>query len=92
MSAPAPAAIQGRRVSILPQQAVAAALDEIRHPPHVTAAADPMDAKGQVSRNGRIAFATVQYGGSTPTKEEASAMVDEALRFLQGGIEALRRG
>jgi AcrR family transcriptional regulator len=31
-------------------------------------------------------------GGSPPTKEEARAMVDEALRFLQGGIEALRRG
>jgi AcrR family transcriptional regulator len=31
-------------------------------------------------------------GESPPTKEEASAMVDEALRFLQGGIEALRRG
>ena len=31
-------------------------------------------------------------GGSPPTKEEASAMVDDALRFLQGGIEALRRG
>ena len=30
-------------------------------------------------------------GGSRPTKEEASAMVDDALRFLQGGIEALRR-
>jgi AcrR family transcriptional regulator len=31
-------------------------------------------------------------GGSPPTKEEARAMVDDALRFLQGGIEALRRG
>jgi AcrR family transcriptional regulator len=31
-------------------------------------------------------------GSSPPTKEEARAMVDEALRFLQGGIEALRRG
>ena len=31
-------------------------------------------------------------GGSPPTKEEASAMVDDALRFLQGGIEAVRRG
>jgi AcrR family transcriptional regulator len=31
-------------------------------------------------------------GGSPPTREEASAMVDDALRFLQGGIEALRRG
>jgi AcrR family transcriptional regulator len=31
-------------------------------------------------------------GESPPTKEEASVMVDEALRFLQGGMEALRRG
>jgi AcrR family transcriptional regulator len=31
-------------------------------------------------------------GESPPTKEEASAMVDDALRFLQGGLEALRRG
>ena len=42
-------------------QAIAAALKEIRHQPHVTAAADPLAAKGQVSRNGQIAFATVQY-------------------------------
>jgi AcrR family transcriptional regulator len=30
-------------------------------------------------------------GDSPPTKEEALAMVDDALRFLQAGIEALRR-
>ena len=30
-------------------------------------------------------------GESPPTKEEAGAMVDDALRFLQGGLEALRR-
>src|SRR3954462_9580818 len=42
-------------------QAIASALREIRHQPHVTAAADPLAGKGQVSRDGRIAFATVQY-------------------------------
>src|SRR4051794_31545183 len=39
-------------------QAIASALREIRHQPHVTAAADPLAGKGQVSRDGRIAFAT----------------------------------
>ena len=30
-------------------------------------------------------------GESPPTEEEAGAMVDDALRFLQGGLEALSR-
>jgi AcrR family transcriptional regulator len=30
-------------------------------------------------------------GGPQPTKKEALAMVDEALRFLQGGLDALRK-
>jgi AcrR family transcriptional regulator len=30
-------------------------------------------------------------GGPQPTKKEALAMVDEALTFLQGGLDALRR-
>jgi AcrR family transcriptional regulator len=33
----------------------------------------------------------VDEGQSPPTKEEALAMVDEALTFLQGGLDALRR-
>ena len=32
-----------------------------RDQPHVTAAADPLETEGQVSRDGRIAFAPVQY-------------------------------
>ena len=30
-------------------------------------------------------------GESLPTKDEALAIVDEALTFLQGGLDALRR-
>jgi AcrR family transcriptional regulator len=33
----------------------------------------------------------VHESGSPPTREESVAMVEEALRFLRGGMEALRR-
>jgi putative drug exporter of the RND superfamily len=75
-------------------QAIASALGEIRQQPHVTAAADPLAGKGQVSRDGRIAFATVQYDqpamdlGEQPGKRLESA----ASKAERDGIEVSRRG
>src|SRR5215211_1532210 len=77
-------------------QAIAKAIDEIKGQPHVTAAVDPLSAegRGQVSRDGRIAFATVQYDqpamdlgkGAGERLEEAGALAE------RDGVEVARRG
>ena len=75
-------------------QAIAAALDEIRDQPHVTAAADPLEAKGQVSRDGRIAFATVQYDEPAMDlgKQPGERLEVAAAKAERDGIEVSRRG
>jgi RND superfamily putative drug exporter len=75
-------------------QAIAAALDEIRDQPHVTAAADPLDAQGQVSRDGRIAFATVQYDEPAMDlgKQPGERLEAAAAKAERDGIEVSRRG
>ena len=40
---------------------------------------------------GALSALDVKSGEQAPTHEEAVAMVDEALRFLRGGMDALRR-
>ena len=40
---------------------------------------------------GALSALDVKSGEHAPTHEEAVAMVDEALRFLRGGMDALRR-
>jgi len=77
-------------------QAIAKAIDEIKGQPHVTAAVDPLSAegRGQVSRDGRIAFATVQYDqpamdlgkGAGERLEEGGALAE------RDGVEVARRG
>jgi putative drug exporter of the RND superfamily len=74
--------------------AIAEAVREIAGQPHVTAAANPLKADGQVSRDGRIAFTTVQYDqpaidlGKAPGEalETASEITERA------GIETDRNG
>ena len=51
--------------------AIAEAVDAIAGQPHVTAAANPLEAEGQVSPDGRIAFTQVQY--DQPAAELAKA-------------------
>jgi putative drug exporter of the RND superfamily len=74
--------------------AIAEAVREIAGQPHVTAAANPLKTEGQVSRDGRIAFTTVQYDepaidlGKQPGEalETASEITERA------GIETDRNG
>jgi putative drug exporter of the RND superfamily len=75
-------------------QAITAALTEIRNQPHVTAAADPLETKGQVSRNGRIAFATVQYDQPAMDlgKQPGERLEAAAAKAERDGIEVARRG
>jgi RND superfamily putative drug exporter len=74
--------------------AIAAALKAIRHQPHVTAAGDPLAAKGQVSRDGRIAFATVQYDRPAIDlgKQPGQRLETAAAKAQRDGIEVSRRG
>jgi RND superfamily putative drug exporter len=75
-------------------QAISSALKEIRHQPHVTAAADPLASKGQVSRDGRIAFATVQYDQPAMDlgKQPGQRLEGAAAKAERDGIEVSRRG
>jgi putative drug exporter of the RND superfamily len=75
-------------------QAIGAALDEIRDQPHVTAAADPLTSEGQVSRDGRIAFATVQYDEPAMDlgKQPGERLEAAAAQAERDGIEVARRG
>ena len=67
---------------------------EIRQQPHVTTAADPLKTRGQVSRDGRIAFATVQYDQPAMDlgKGPGERLADAAATAERGGIEVSRRG
>jgi AcrR family transcriptional regulator len=50
-----------------------------------------MIASAVIGALGALDVKGVEESESAPTKEEAAAMVDEALTFLRGGMEALRR-
>ena len=77
-------------------RAIADVLAKVTRQPHVTSAANPLssDTRDQVSRDGRIAFATVQYDelasqmGAAPGKrlESLSAPAERA------GVDVARRG
>jgi putative drug exporter of the RND superfamily len=76
--------------------AIARTVAEIRSQPHVTSAVDPLSprAKGQLSRDGRIAFATVQYDRTasdlgTAPGQRLERVGDPAAR---AGIDVARRG
>ena len=73
---------------------VSAALVPLRREPHVTAVTDPYTTPGQVSRDGHIAFASVQFGvpSTSIPASEATALIHEAraasghgLTFSLGG-------
>jgi uncharacterized membrane protein YdfJ with MMPL/SSD domain len=58
---------------------VTRALAPLRAAPHVTSVSDPYTTRGQVSRDGHIAFATVQFGvapASIPNSEALALMND----------------
>jgi putative drug exporter of the RND superfamily len=76
--------------------AIASTLSAVARQPHVTSAVDPLSsqAKGQVSRDGRIAFATVQYDQRAPGLGTAPGerLRDVSAPAERAGIEVDRRG
>src|SRR5215203_4032102 len=75
---------------------IAETVAEIRRQPHVTAAVDPLsgEGRGQVSRDGRIAFTTVQYDEPAMDLGEAPGerLEEIAAGAERDGIEVARRG
>jgi RND superfamily putative drug exporter len=67
---------------------VAGALAPLRHAAGVTAVTGPYQAAGQISRNGHIAFATVQFGrpGSAIPNSEALALMQDARSASGPGV------
>jgi len=75
--------------------AIERSVDAIAEQPHVTGVTDPLDSKvrGQVSKDGRIAFATVQYDRPAIELEGAVDRLKEGTRIAeQGGVQAAMRG
>jgi putative drug exporter of the RND superfamily len=77
-------------------ETLSAAVDQIRHQPHVTGAVDPLAAegRGQVSRDGRIAFTTVQYDQPAMDlgKGPGERLKEIGAGAERDGIEVARRG
>ena len=61
---------------------VASALVPFEHAPHVTAVTDPYTTPGHVSRDGHIAYATVQFSvsGNSISSSETSMLMNDATR------------
>jgi RND superfamily putative drug exporter len=74
--------------------AIADAVKTIAGQPHVTAAPDPLKLDGQVSRDGRIAFTTVQYDQPAMDlgKEPGQALETASEITQRAGIETDRNG
>jgi putative drug exporter of the RND superfamily len=74
--------------------AIAEAVRTIAGQPHVTAATNPLRADGQVSRDGRIAFTTVQYDQPAMDlgKEPGEALETVSEITQRAGIETDRNG
>ncbi|HEY1674549.1 MAG TPA: MMPL family transporter [Streptosporangiaceae bacterium] len=67
---------------------VSAALVPLRREPHVTAVTDPYATPGQVSRDGHIAFASVQFGVPSTgiPAREATALMNQARAASGHGV------
>jgi putative drug exporter of the RND superfamily len=74
--------------------AIAEAVETIAGQPHVTAAPDPMAIDDQISRDGRIAFTTVQYDQPAMDlgKEPGEALETASEITERAGIETDRNG
>ncbi|MGC2005742.1 MMPL family transporter, partial [Trebonia sp.] len=67
---------------------VASALVPFEHAPHVTAVTDPYTTPGHVSRDGHIAYATVQFSvsGNSISSSETSMLMNDATRASGHGV------
>jgi RND superfamily putative drug exporter len=77
-------------------QAIAGAVREISELPEVTSVSNPLSpqARGQVSEDGRVAFATVQYDRPAfeVEREDAERLVSAAQSAEGDGLEVAMRG
>ncbi|MFZ0080980.1 MAG: MMPL family transporter, partial [Trebonia sp.] len=64
------------------------ALVPFEHAPHVTAVTDPYTTPGDVSRDGHIAYATVQFSvsGNSISSSETSMLMNDATRASGHGV------
>jgi putative drug exporter of the RND superfamily len=67
---------------------VASTLVQFERAPYVTSVSDPYTSPGQVSRDGHIAFSTVQFGiaGSSISASEATALMNDARAASGHGV------
>ena len=67
---------------------IEAALTPFAHAAHVTSVSDPYRTQGQISRDGHIAFATVQFGvpSTSISNAEAKALMHDATTASGHGI------
>ena len=67
---------------------VASTLVEFERAPYVTSVSDPYTSPGQVSRDGHIAFSTVQFGiaGSGISTSEATSLMNDARAASGHGV------
>ena len=67
---------------------VASALIPFERAAHVTSVSDPYTTQGQISRDGHIAFSTVQFGiaGSSISNGEATALMNDARAASGHGV------
>jgi RND superfamily putative drug exporter len=75
--------------------AIRATMAQVRRQPHVTSAGDPLAQRGgSISRDGRIAFATVQYDKpAIDLKQAPGRALERASETAQrAGVEVDRRG
>jgi putative drug exporter of the RND superfamily len=76
--------------------AIHATVNAIARQPHVTGAVDPLSTvgAGQVSRDGRIAYVTVQYDGTAPDlgKEPGKRLAEASSIGERAGLEVSRNG
>ena len=73
-----------RDASVRPR--VQAMLDRVSAEPNLTLAGSPYDAPGQISPDGRTAFATVQSGQTQIPTATAKALIDAATRASGDGV------
>lgn len=76
--------------------AIARVVQDVARQPHVTSAVSPLDAKGagQLSRDGRIGFVTVQYDEPATKLGKAAGerLQDVGAPAERAGVEVSRRG
>jgi putative drug exporter of the RND superfamily len=76
------------------ERAIGSALDEIARQPHVASVEDPFDTPGQVSEDGRTAYAAVSYDRpATELDAAARERLEDATADLDGaGVEVAMSG